>query len=831
MKPSFALSLSADGIFLTQKLPDGWYILDSVDPTSADLKADMAQLQIKAAQASPDQLRTKLIIPNDQIKYIQIPINASSEAQRLDQIQTAVSGATPYALNEVSFDWRMKGVDAQIAIVARDTLAEAEGFASDFGFAPVCFVASPNQGEFAGEPFFGMSSGAAAYLPEGETVERDDKPVVPLGPLPAPPEPDVLQDVNVSAASVPDREDVPNISFSSTRTQQPEAPAASPASASDLPPEPQVARRITLSDSEAQPLAPAAAPPPPPAGEAPSLGTASRDFPPTAAVAPTAFAEHPAAPYSAPPVTGRSAAASPEQAAPVAQYVPNRAETATAVVTPDVVAPAAPDSDTPKKGGMSGLMAKRQSKKALKKQNAAVVADEADKFTVFGARKSRDIGGKPKFLGLILTGVLLLFLALVAIFAANWDSPAVSWLFGSEGDTTVAGTAPAQQPEDAVVINVAATDLGLTQTTPQTPSVLSQPLPNAPTVVTLDTQEIYISSGIWTASPASPQAPVQIPDELNALYVASIDPIIDISDAVALPARRTLGTDGPYTVLQAPLAASVLYALNPQGLVIATPEGALTPDGYRVYAGKPVSVPSERPEFEVEIVQPIDPRVLGVRPKLRPEGIFERRQREELGGYTRIELASLRPKLRPEGLTPLPEASQATNQATAQALAEATEQSASLADPDAIDTNTDPLVSQPAAIGGTKLAVAASRIPKKRPNNFGRTVAKRLEQNKQNDARVVATVAPRAIKPSGPINSTVARNATTANAISLNKINLIGVFGSTSSREAMVRLRNGRMVKVQAGDRLDGGRVAAIGDGQLRYVKNGRNITLKMPKG
>jgi len=32
------------------------------------------------------------------------------------------------------------------------------------------------------------------------------------------------------------------------------------------------------------------------------------------------------------------------------------------------------------------------------------------------------------------------------------------------------------------------------------------------------------------------------------------------------------------------------------------------------------------------------------------------------------------------------------------------------------------------------------------------------------------------------------------------------------------------------GDRFDGGKVAAIGDGQLTYVKNGKTIVLKMVK-
>jgi type IV pilus biogenesis protein PilP len=85
--------------------------------------------------------------------------------------------------------------------------------------------------------------------------------------------------------------------------------------------------------------------------------------------------------------------------------------------------------------------------------------------------------------------------------------------------------------------------------------------------------------------------------------------------------------------------------------------------------------------------------------------------------------------------------------------------------------------------------------------------------------------------PDAPTTTSVAKQATARNAINLSKINLIGVFGTASNRYAMVRQPNGRAVKVQVGDRVDGGRVQAITDRELRYVKNGTAYTLEMPKG
>jgi hypothetical protein len=85
--------------------------------------------------------------------------------------------------------------------------------------------------------------------------------------------------------------------------------------------------------------------------------------------------------------------------------------------------------------------------------------------------------------------------------------------------------------------------------------------------------------------------------------------------------------------------------------------------------------------------------------------------------------------------------------------------------------------------------------------------------------------------PSIPTRASVAKQATYKNSINLSKVNLIGVYGTSSNRYAMVRQANGRFVKVEVGDRVDGGRVAAISDRELRYVKNGTTLTLEMPKG
>ena len=51
------------------------------------------------------------------------------------------------------------------------------------------------------------------------------------------------------------------------------------------------------------------------------------------------------------------------------------------------------------------------------------------------------------------------------------------------------------------------------------------------------------------------------------------------------------------------------------------------------------------------------------------------------------------------------------------------------------------------------------------------------------------------------------------------------------SGSGVISMNGAAARKVQVGDRIDGGRVVAIGDGELRYQKGGRNVTLRVPTG
>lgn len=127
-----------------------------------------------------------------------------------------------------------------------------------------------------------------------------------------------------------------------------------------------------------------------------------------------------------------------------------------------------------------------------------------------------------------------------------------------------------------------------------------------------------------------------------------------------------------------------------------------------------------------------------------------------------------------------------------------------------------PTISAETAIGAASAqAIPNPHAPLPRPDDIGS----------------IAEAAFAAALQSSPSGVTVASAATQRDAIDPERINLIGVYGSGNGRRAIVRLRSGRFVTVEPGDRMDGGRVFAIGDGELSYVKEGRSHLLRLPKG
>jgi hypothetical protein len=177
MKPTFALDLTREAIGLLHRTPKGWLSIGEVAFDAPDLAEAMDYLRKTALGLSPMGVATKLILPNSQILYTEVHAPGPSRDEKRRQIAAALEGRTPYSVDELVFDWSGKGATVKVAVIAKETLAEAEGFAVEHRLNPVSFVAVPEEGAFVGEPWFGPTAASAGLLAEDETVERDREPV------------------------------------------------------------------------------------------------------------------------------------------------------------------------------------------------------------------------------------------------------------------------------------------------------------------------------------------------------------------------------------------------------------------------------------------------------------------------------------------------------------------------------------------------------------------------------------------------------------------------------------------------------------------------------
>lgn len=177
MKPNFALKLSNDGIEYLHRDSGGWVSLGSVNFDSDDVEAGCARLVAEAKRLEPAGIRTKLVLPESQLRYATAVAPGPTDEARRYQIEAEIEALTPYTVDELVYDWAVEDDHALVVVCARETLAEAESFAEASGFNPISFVAAPEPGLFIGEPNFGETTVAHQYLPAGQRVQFDAEPV------------------------------------------------------------------------------------------------------------------------------------------------------------------------------------------------------------------------------------------------------------------------------------------------------------------------------------------------------------------------------------------------------------------------------------------------------------------------------------------------------------------------------------------------------------------------------------------------------------------------------------------------------------------------------
>ena len=128
------------------------------------------------------------------------------------------------------------------------------------------------------------------------------------------------------------------------------------------------------------------------------------------------------------------------------------------------------------------------------------------------------------------------------------------------------------------------------------------------------------------------------------------------------------------------------------------------------------------------------------------------------------------------------------------------------------------ILSEPTLSSGALIFI---KNPKERPSLF-----KNLKIVKPSQIKITAKATR---SPSIPKKASVGYNSTKRNFIDLDRTNLIGIIGKSSNPSALLRLSNGKIIKLKVGQWFEGWRVFAI-DRDKIHVENGlKQEILRMP--
>ncbi|MFA8442330.1 MAG: hypothetical protein ACEPO0_10710 [Yoonia sp.] len=870
MITNFALSLSSSGLELLHRVPRGWRRVGHVDIASKTLDDDLKALREKALVIEPDGLRTKLVIPLDQIKYIAIDGTLTTEAD----IHAALEGETPYALEDLVIDSEKFGGRTHVAAVARETLQEAEAFAAGHGFDPVAFVAVPEPFTFQKEVFFGPTDMARQVVGPDALIERDDLPVMIVGTriksrL-------LVMDTGQEAEEEAYKDDLAALLAAEQSSAPDAAQVAKDAAAVDVSPQviwvdqiPTEYHAPTQPTPLKDPLIPAnpvfaspalldpiiaehplIAPKP---IMAPLVALSRRG----AMTGPKSPPVAPAAHRGLPPAPAQSAdapAPTPLPAAPVAQRIPAPEPTQNrnkpALVAAGIAAGALI---------IGGLWWSQQGTQELAARPVAQQIETPERTPDTPTTETAVTVAEP----VLEVAPTIPDFEIAQLRAQDIDaSPTPSFTAEAAADPLAVPTAVIAAPADAPLSPVQEPPAPPAEETAQ--AAVGAPVLRGQVLSPDEAARIYDATGVWQRAPRFLAVPSgAIP--LNFQSPAETAPPVRVTQP-DVPLLDGLETDLSFIAPANPPAPDIVFARDENGFILATEDGTVTPEGAVVYAGLPDLAITPRPELtqsdrdRMALLAPAPEGVIviagrpDVVPALRPanaqlpdadEGpagddavnaaVAEAATTETappLGGVglSSLELQNsgtialdtevveggaiidLRPRLRPQGLT------------------------------DGIDPGTPDITDILAGIAtedatlrfdnSTALAVPLSLRPDVRPANFGTVVAAARSQQQTQPAAAAAPVtaaAPVAPQNFAPVPGGVARAATQEDAIRLRDINLIGVYGRPNARRALVRLSNGRYVRVEVGSALDGGQVTAIGDDALNYVKRGRTYAIELP--
>ncbi|WOI57282.1 hypothetical protein [Palleronia sp. LCG004] len=828
MKKTFFLDLDHNGVRLRYGTGTEFPVIGEVALDDPHFETRLEDLRSEAEALSDGPLETVLTIPQSEILFTSIEMteDAGDDAARKTRIESELEGMTPYELGDLVYDWKkLSKSKIAVAAAARETLDQAEGFAVSHGFNPQGFTTEPKKGLFSERPDFGKT--AHAISPPAETTPAAVAPVTRIADLFHGEDAEATmhdEDESTSPSILdisPEEEPVPAIDESRAQFTAP-MPDRDEAKAGIEPVSDTNVAEAISPDAEPQRrvVEPAAHPVAEPE-EAPLAFTSSRVGQTTSNADPSRFddvasriavlPDGGAGPQRTSPKVHQPAGR-PQSRPPGPKSAPVPSVRKVAPPAGASAASLAPESPSENRGGSGATETGRPK-------------TEAEQMTVFGARKSQQRGGMSTLP--VVIGLLIALAIAVGIWASFFMlTPTDEALLLPDERSASAGMtvpSPVDPPVATIESDIAAGPGDETAPGPDDPLRRPQGA---------DEAGRYAAIGIDASAPVVPDVPLA--DRVEELRITALDADLRAQDRVARLAEID-DIDTPPN-----LATSEETSPENSGGEETDTRQDTAP---AVPTIRPAAVP-ERPELdqpqsdEAEAIEPAAIPEPEARPRARPSdpASAELEAQDPLSGSVAVQSADAetpRPNARPPGetateiaVTLVPQAAERPE--TMPRARPATQVAA--VDPNRTDTarrdGSAAASAAAAALAGLVPSAASAAAP------VARSVTPQNRPAAPERAAPVEVAQASAIaRPSGPTSGSVASRATIASAMNLRQVNLMGVYGSESNRRALIRLPNGRFEKVQVGDRVDGGRVQAIGDNRLSYVKSGRQIVLEMPGG
>ncbi len=824
METRWGLDLDMSAVRLLRRNDESW---DEIAVEKIDGPDIEDRLTTMLSQIEPGA-EAVLFLPRDQILYTSVDLPPVGETRA--EIERAMDGRTPYSLDELALDWELvQSGRAVVAAIAHETLDEAAAFAEVRGIGVAGYSSLDIGDEFPRMPQFEGPYIPSATAPDPVPASSDQDVVFTTARKPSrPPTPPVPPEekpvAEVEAHPPPADKPVAEEAVSARVEAQDAEPSAQPAAADEVKAEstlilkPQPGRSIEVPDGpvvkvdDSRPVMEVKSPQQP----------LNPGVPVSAPAAPPRVRTD----IAASTVSGRAATLTPPGGSLKVRRTGSFGATAmifAAVFLLTVgiatlvwmLLPLSPGRTDPNE-----LPPAAQSGQSENAERAQTDVADAPTPLPEAAPEPLEQAEEPVVAALPEDEIDDPSPEEAATPEASEPTPENE---SAPSETALPEIPDAPQPDALTELAVALPPVG--DDTPFVPGAMeASPSKKAPELAASaerDAQPAYdpqaplpaTPSGFATILTVSPY-PGPEPDTAEStddIYFASIEGSDLASDAIALPSIFALTAEPLPSVSGAPSAdptdtpevAAVQPEVEPSqdGDVSDAMAAAVAEALADALAGPggliPTALASSVPETA---------------PRPRPGGFVETIERDQFGGRTRQEMQTLRPAARPESV-----------------------QTA------ATTPSTPP----------SELAVAVSLSPRLRPDNFAALVtAARVQREAERLSAAVNTRAPDTISAiqaaldeepqpqrrqtrqlNIPTTASVARQATIENAIRLNQVNLVGVYGAVSNRRALVRLPSGRYVKVKVGDRVDGGTVAQITDSELLYRKGNRTLSLSMPKG